>query len=324
MEQTPLPNESFELPDQPPPAAEPEPLATLVIPATPDVRVEDLVPTTDILEKVKALPAVVNAGARAQMLARMANGLEVKDPQTRQAADALRDMCKQHERVVGEFFNPLCDAANALHKGTTGLRSFALGDVQIAARKLGDAIAANIRAEELVKAEAARKERERLAEIERKAKLEEAEKARLEAERLTAQAELVKATTGDELAAAMIQEQAAESQMAADRATVEAATATGGPVKAEEVETSKGAVTSDNWQALPEHAETCDDMPQRDLLTLVRYVASRAAENDIAPLALLQVDWKAAKAWAKAQKSLMRVPGLRSVNPPKYSKRTSK
>ena len=324
MEQNQLPDETFELPDAPPPAVEPEPLAMLVIPQTPDVRVEDLVPTTDILEKVKALPAVINAGARAQMLDRLANGLEVKDAKTRQAADAVRDMCKQHERIVTEFFDPLCNAANALHKGTTGLRSFALGDVVMSARKLGDAIALNIRAEEEVKAAAARKERERLAEIMRQDLLRDAEAAKAEAGRLTAQAELVKATTGDELAAAMIQEQANESQMAADRATVDAATATGGMVKAEEVETAKGAITSDNWMAVPEHAAETEDMPGRDLIALVRYVASRLAENDLAPLALLTVDWKAAKAWAKAQKGLMKVPGLRAVNPPKYSKRASK
>lgn len=307
----------FTLPDEPPPATVP---SVLVLEADEVLDPAELVPASAILARLEGLPGVIHAASHAKTLVVASQGVVVTTPEQRVAADELRDKCKAHEKAISVFFDPVCDAANKLHKGCTGLRSFALGDVAAAAKRLGDAIAASIRAEQV--AEQARQQRLRdlALETEKKKKQDEADAADLERLRL----QMLAAETVDETDKAMLEDLAKEQQQAADVARLEVQTAVAPPIAARPVETPAGGGAKANWQARPEHAEEQEEMPLKDKVALIVAVAKRLAANDGSLVHLLSVDWKAAKAKAVAEKETFNVPGLRAVNLSVYSKRAAK
>jgi hypothetical protein len=88
-----------------------------------------------------------------------------------------------------------------------------------------------------------------------------------------------------------------------------------------------GGSDADNWQAVPEHAINADpkiareEIPVRDKAALICFIADRLRQNDGQYIHLLDVNWTAAKAFAKGQKTTMKIPGLKAINPAVYRKR---
>jgi hypothetical protein len=282
-----------------------------------------LVPAASILARLEVLPAVVAAKTRAVQLVAAANAIgHIASAGDRDLADALRDDLKAHDLRVEEFLGPLCDAANRLHKGATGIRSFCKGDVLLAAKRLGDGIATSIRVEQEAEAARLRKLQQEALEGERRRLRAEAEAAEVERQRLASEA-VEASRMGDEAAAETLRLQADQEQQNARQALQDAVSATAPPIASEEIVKPAGSSTVDNWQALPAHGEDRDDMPLADKIALIIHVGRLLQRQDGSLVHLLAVDWKAAKAMAKAQQNMMQIPGLRAVNPPTYRK-TSK
>jgi hypothetical protein len=234
------------------------------------------------------------------------------------AIDALRDELKAHQSAIEGRINPFTDLANKLHKGLTGLRGSVLNRVPDAVKHCGNLLAARIRAKQEAEEARQRAEREKALAAERERLRLEAEAAEAERKRLAAEA----ATAVDDTAKQQLEAEAERARQEAEQIRLEAATATAPPVVAQTVTTPVGASTRDNWQALPEHAETWADMPVSDKIALILHVASRCEARDFSLVNLLDVNTKACNQTAKAQKSTMKIPGIRAVNPPVYSKRS--
>ncbi len=281
---------------------------------------EALIPTALIVAKLEGITAA--DVAKSVMLAERAIrvGLITTDAQQTDL-DELRDALKAHQADIEARLTPYCDVAYKLHKALTGLRASALGRVPDAVKHAGNVLAVYMR--QKAEAEAARQRAERAKALaEERARLKaEADAAELERQRLAVEAEQARQVGDEDTAQALLAQADIEATTAA-QARQEAIYATAPAVAAQDIMKPDGASAADAWQALPAHAEDRDDMPLADKTALIIFVGERLSANDGSFIHLLSVDWKAAKALAKAQKSTMRVPGLRAVNPPTYRKTT--
>ena len=293
----------------------------------PSVRVPDEILAPEQLVDVPAIVARVEGitaadVAQSVLLAERALAVKALRTDDEQAAlDGLRDALKAHQATIEAKLDPYVTLANRLHKGLTGLRSNALGRVPEAVKHAGTVLAAYIRQKEEAEAARQRAEREKALAEERARLQAEAEAAETERRRLAAAAEQA-LESGDDTAAAQLQARAEEEARAAAEARQDAATVAAPPVVAHEVAKPTGASTRDNWQALPASAESWDDFPLKDKTALIIFIGQRLAAGDGSFIHLLDVSKKACTQLAKAQKSTMKVPGIRAVNPPVYSKAT--
>jgi len=277
---------------------------------------DTLVPVDAILQRVEGITAadVARSVALADRALRVKR-LATDDEQA--ALDALRDEMQAHERHVREQIDPYCDIANRLHKGMTGLRNVALDRVPEAIKHAGGVLGTYLREKREAEERRQREERERALAAERERLRLEAEAAEAERKRIEQQA----AETQSRDEQRVLREQAEQLRLEAEQARVEAATATAPPVAARPVAAPAGASTRDNWQALPEHAESWADMPTADKVALIVHVADLCRAGNLSLVNLLSVNTTACNQTAKAQKSTMKVPGIRAVNPAVYSKR---
>jgi hypothetical protein len=232
--------------------------------------------------------------------------------------DALRDEMKAHESWVEAKLEGGIAVANRLHKALTGLRASAVARLPEAVKHAGNLLGLYLREKQEAEAERQRQEREKAVAQERARLKAEAEAARAEQLRLQIAAEAARTT---DTAAADLLDRAAETErLAAEQATQEAATVTAPPIAAREIAAPTGSSTRANWQALPEHAEAWDEFPAGDKRALICFIAERLQVNDGSFIHLVDISKTACNQLAKAQKSAMKVPGIRAVNPPVYSK----
>jgi hypothetical protein len=310
----PDPGEAEEMPPEPP-----EPASEALVHIPDEVLdPEELVPVSAIVRRVEGITAadVVRSVALAS---RALSFTRVVDDDGQAALDALRDEMKAHQQAIEDRLDRFVTVAHRLHKALTGLRAAALDRVPAAVTHAGALLGAYLRRKEEAEADRQRAEREKALAAERARLKAEADVAEAERRRLAAAA--AKAQKTDPAAAQLLQQAADREALAAEQARQDAATVTAPPVAAQTIAAPTGASTRDNWQALPAHAETWDDMPIRDKRDLILFIAARLAADDGSFIHLVDVSTKACNQLAKAQKGTMAIPGLRPVNPPVYSKR---
>jgi Skp family chaperone for outer membrane proteins len=242
-----------------------------------------LIPGEAILRRMEGITAADRA--RALLLGQQALSIRLIDSDELEvlAARLIDDMAAHQAQLEGKV-RPFSDLAHKLHRALTGFLGSATADLTAGLAHLKPMLARRLRAKQ--EAEEARQRDER----------ERARKA--EQDRL--------------LAEAAHAEQLGESPETVQQ-ILEEAESVPAPVVAERpITTVRGASTRDNWK--------CEVVDKRQL---VLHVAERLRGGDESLLNLLDVSTTTANQLARAQKSTMRIPGLRAVNDVAFTKRRS-
>lgn len=281
----------LEIPDGPVVVATPEVLPPAPDPGPQGLAISGILPEDFNLQLLLRFLPDVSMKRELDRLTAAALAIDVTAPGGLQLADEALVPCRRQMDIISEGFSDPCSLANRLHKRLTGLRADFLEPGELAVPKV----------EKRIRDEKARLDRE--AADARKAAQDLADQqAREEAKRVADEAR--KAGAPKPVVAAL--KEAAKSA---------AAPPVHSPVAAPQL---RNSTTVQNWKARPvgdpdaePNPDTSDMTPaqQEAMMLLVRAIAEGRA-----PLSLVNVDWSAANARAKAEKSTMAIPGLEAYD----------
>jgi hypothetical protein len=278
----------FERPDPPPPEdpreTEQEPVSTFRSP----VVVGEIVPEPTALIQVPAILARMEGitaadRAMAVILGQRALALVSIDSDDDEVlAGDLIDALGAHQALLDRKVRPFADLAFKLHRGLTGFLGQATQELVAGLGHLRPMLARRLKAKQ--DAEEARQREEQ-------ARARKAEQDRLLAEAVHAEA-------------------VGESPETVQQIVRDAESVPPPPVAARPITQVQGAGTRDNWKA-----------EVTDKRALILHVADRLKADDDSLLNLLVVDTTTATQLARAQKSTMKIPGLRAINDVAFTKR---
>ena len=197
-------------------------------------------------------------------------------------AGHLIDDLVEHQAHIERKVRPFADLAFKLHRGLTGFLGQATQELVDGLGHLRPMLARRLKAKK------------------------DAEEARQREARETAR----KAEQDRLLAEAAHAESVGESAETVQAIVREAESVPPPPVAARPITQVQGAGTRDNWKA-----------ELTDKRALILHVADRLKADDDSLLNLLVVDTTTATQLARAQKSTMKIPGLRAINDVAFTKR---
>lgn len=242
-----------------------------------------LIPTSAILQRMEGITAADRA--RAVVLGQQALAIRaITDDATEIVAGELIDQLAEHQEHIGRKVRPFADLAFRLHRGLTGFLGSATQELTDGLAHLRPLLAKRLKAKKDAEEQRQREERE---------KARKAEQERLMAEATHAEA-------------------VGEAPEVVRQIRQEAETLPAPPVATRPISAVSGASTRDNWKA-----ELIDKRQ------VVVHVAERLRAGDDSLLNLLDVSTTTANQLARAQKSTMKIPGLRAVNDVTFTKRRS-
>jgi hypothetical protein len=266
-----------------PPVDPPEPVTTAIVHAEIVPMPTALINPETVLARMEGITAADRA--KAVVLGQAALSITtIVDDATEERAGLLIDELSAHQQRIEGKVRPFADLAFKLHRGLTGFLGGATQELTEGLAHLRPMLARRLRAKQ--EAEDARQRDER----------EKARKA--EQERL--------------LAEAAHAEQIGESPETVQQILQEAESVPAPPVAERPITKVTGASTRDNWKA---------ELGDKRLVIL--HVAERLKAGDDSLLNLLDVSTTTANQLARAQKSTMKIPGLRAVNDVAFTKRRS-
>lgn len=240
-----------------------------------------LIPTTTILQRMEGITAADRA--RAVILGQQALAIRsIDDDATEVLAGELIDQLADHQEHIGRKVRPFADLAYKLHRGLTGFLGSATAELTDGLAHLRPLLARRLKAKKDAEEQRQREAREVL----RKA----------EQDRLMAEAQHAEAV--------------GEAPAVVQAIVEEARSLPAPPVVARPITAVQGASTRDNWKA--------ELVSKRDVIL---HVAARLQAGDDSLLNLLDVSTTTANQLARAQKSTMKIPGLRAVNDVAFTKR---
>lgn len=242
---------------------------------------EMLIPGESILRRLDGITAADRATAL--VLGQRALALVAIDSDADELlAGDLIDALTAHQAHIERKVRPFADLAFKLHRSLTGFLGQATQELVAGLGHLRPMLAKRLRAKQ------------------------EAEEARQREAREAAR----KAEQDRLLAEAAHAESMGESPALVQQLVDEAASVPPPPIAERPITAVKGAGTRDNWKA-----ELVDKR------ALILHVAERLKAGDDSLLNLLDVNTTTATQLARAQKSTMKIPGLRAINDVAFTKR---